>query len=89
MGKAEQEILERLRRIEGQIAGVRRMQEDGRYCIDVLDQISAVRAALSAVALLILEGHVETCVHDAVEAGEGAEKGAELTAAVRRLLKSA
>ena len=40
-----QDIVKRLRRIEGQVAGIRKMQEDGRYCIDVLDQISAARAA--------------------------------------------
>lgn len=88
MSPAEREILDRLRRIEGQIGGVLKMQHEGRYCIDVLDQISAARAALAPVALLILERHVETCVHDALEAGQGAEKGAELTAAVRRFVKS-
>jgi DNA-binding FrmR family transcriptional regulator len=46
-------ILNRLRRIEGQVTGIRKMQE-GRYCIDVLDQISAARAGLEATALLIL-----------------------------------
>ncbi|MGH2690237.1 MAG: metal-sensitive transcriptional regulator [Actinomycetota bacterium] len=89
MATEQQEIIERLRRVEGQIAGVRRMQEEGRYCIDVLDQISAVRAALGAVALKILEGHVDTCVRDAVTQGQGQRTSGELTAAVRRLLKSA
>ena len=52
--QAHPEIVTRLRRIEGQVAGVRRMYEDGRYCIDVLDQLAAVRAGLEATALLVL-----------------------------------
>jgi DNA-binding FrmR family transcriptional regulator len=55
MGTNHDGILRRLRRIEGQVTGIRKMQEDGRYCIDVLDQISAARAGLEATALLILE----------------------------------
>jgi DNA-binding FrmR family transcriptional regulator len=49
----------RLRRVEGQVSGIRRMREEGRYCIEVLDQVTAARAGLEAVALLILEEHVD------------------------------
>ena len=84
----EKEVLDRLRRIEGQVAGIRRMYEDGRYCIDVLDQISAARAGLEAAALVILEDHVNGCVRDAIEGGEGQAKAQELVAAVRRYVRS-
>jgi len=83
-----QNIVERLRRIEGQVTGIRKMHEDGRYCIDVLDQISAARAGLEATALLILEDHVNGCVREAVDEGKGEEKAAELLEAVGRFARS-
>jgi CsoR family transcriptional regulator, copper-sensing transcriptional repressor len=78
----------RLRRIEGQIRGVQRMVDEDRYCIDVLTQVSAVKAALDGVALVLLRDHVEHCVTDAVRAGggEGEEKVQELTDAIGRFL---
>ena len=84
-----QNIVERLRRIEGQVTGIRKMHEDGRYCIDVLDQISAARAGLEAAALLILEDHVNGCVTEAIHGGKGEEKTEELLEAVRRYVRSA
>ncbi len=82
------EIVHRLRRIEGQVAGIRRMHEEGRYCIDVLDQLSAARAGLESAALLILEDHVNGCVKEAMKGGEGESKAAELLSAVRRFVRS-
>ena len=79
---------ERLRRIEGQIGGIRRMYEEGRYCMDVLDQLSAARAGLEAAALLILEDHVKGCVRDALDGGEADAKASELLEAVRRYVRS-
>ena len=81
-------ILRRLRRIEGQVTGIRKMHEDGRYCIDVLDQISAARAGLEATALLILERHVDGCVREAIVEGKGEEKAAELLEALGRFARS-
>lgn len=63
------------------------MYEDGRYCIDVLDQLSAVAAATDAVALLVLEDHIRACVREAIEAGDADEKVDELVAAVRRYVR--
>jgi len=83
-----EDILKRLHRIEGQVSGIRKMQEGGRYCIDVLDQISAARAGLEATALLILEDHVNGCVREAIEQGKGEEKAAELLKAVGRFARS-
>ena len=82
------DVARRLRRVEGQIAGIRRMCEDERYCIDVLDQIAAARAALDAVGLKVLEQHVGGCVREALEKGEGTEKTDELVAAIRRFVRS-
>ena len=84
----EAEILARLRKANGQLAGVTTMYQDGRYCIDVLDQLSAVAAATDAVALLILTDHIHTCVADALEAGRPDEKVDELVTAVRRYVRS-
>jgi len=76
----------RLRRIEGQVRGIQRMVDDDRYCIDVLTQVSSIKAAIDRVALLLLEDHVDHCVADALRAGEGQAKIAELTAAISRYL---
>ena len=86
----KQALLKRLARVEGQVRGIARMVEDDRYCIDVLTQIGAVRAALDKVALGLLDGHVRHCVADAVvEGGPNAdERLTEATAAIARLLKS-
>ncbi len=81
-------VADRLHRIEGQVAGIRRMYEEGRYCIDVLDQLSAARAGLEAAALLVLEDHVHGCVREAIGGGEGEAKAAELLEAVRRYVRS-
>ena len=77
----------RLRRIEGQIRGIEGMVEDDRYCIDVLTQISAVRAALDKVALGLLDDHAPHCVVGAETAAEREEKTAELMDAVGRLMR--
>ncbi|HXD54784.1 MAG TPA: metal-sensitive transcriptional regulator [Solirubrobacteraceae bacterium] len=75
----------RLRRIGGQVRGIEQMVEDDRYCIDVLTQIAAVRAALDKVALGLLDGHARTCVVGA-ESDVQEERTAELMAAVGRLM---
>ena len=83
----KEELRRRLRRIAGQVRGLEKMIDDDRYCIDVLTQISAVRAALEGVALLLLRDHTEHCVADAIRAGEGTAKVRELSDAVERLVK--
>ena len=77
----------RLLRLEGQVRGIQRMVDEDRYCIDILTQVNAVKAAIDKVALTLLEDHVQHCVADAVKAGEGEEKLHELTTAVGRFLK--
>lgn len=82
--------LKRLRRIEGQIRGVERMVDTDVYCIDVLTQISAATKALQAVAVGLLEDHLEHCVVDAARSSpeEGRAKVAEASAAIARLVRS-
>ena len=77
----------RLRRIEGQVRGIERMVDEDRYCIDVLTQISAARAALDKVALGLLDDHAHHCVIGAATAQERDEKTAELMDAVGRLMR--
>ena len=79
-------LLNRLRRIEGQVRGVHGMVEEDRYCIDVLTQISAVQAALDKVALGLLDDHARHCVMGA-EADDQVNKTDELMAAVARLMR--
>lgn len=81
-------VLTRLRRIEGQVRGIENMVEEDRYCIDVLTQVNAVRAALEAVALQLLADHTEHCVTEAIRSGGGAAKVRELNEAVQRLVRS-
>jgi len=82
----KQDVRARLSRIEGQVRGIERMVDEDRYCIDILTQVNAVRAAIAKVALILLEDHVEHCVADAVKAGEREEKLHELTDAIGRFL---
>ena len=80
------QLLARLRRIDGQVGGIQRMVAEDRYCIDVLTQISAVRAALDKVALGLLDDHAHHCVMGA-GTGDREAKTDELMAAVGRLMR--
>jgi CsoR family transcriptional regulator, copper-sensing transcriptional repressor len=84
---SKDELLARLRRIEGQIRGIEGMVDEDRYCIDVLTQISAAQAALDKVALGLLDDHAHHCVMGAESATERDEKTGELMAAVGRLMR--
>jgi DNA-binding FrmR family transcriptional regulator len=82
------QLLTRLRRIEGQVRGIEGMVEDERYCIDVLTQISAVQAALDKIALGLLDGHARHCLAGDGLGPKGADAQAdELMGAVGRMLK--
>jgi DNA-binding FrmR family transcriptional regulator len=66
--------LNRLKRIEGQVRGVAQMVADERYCIDILNQIQAVKAALAKAESEILKSHAACCVADAIGSGDAAEQ---------------
>jgi DNA-binding FrmR family transcriptional regulator len=84
---SKQPLLNRVRRINGQVNGIEGMIEEERYCIDVLTQISAVQAALDEVALELLNDHTRSCVMEA-ESGERSEHVDELMGAVTRLVRA-
>ena len=81
------QLLTRLKRIEGQVRGVEGMVEEERYCIDVLTQIAAVQAALDKVALGLLDDHARHCVIGGKAGGEPKEMTDEMMAAVARLMR--
>jgi CsoR family transcriptional regulator, copper-sensing transcriptional repressor len=88
--RARQAATVRLKRIEGQVRGLLRMIEEDRYCIDILTQITAVRAALHKVEDLILRDHVSHCVADAFasgDAGDRRQKVEELFEAIGRMAR--
>ena len=86
----KQQLLARLRRIEGQVRGLGRMIEDGTYCIDVLTQVAAVSKALQGVGVKLLDEHLQHCVVRAAEEGgdEAEAKLQEASQAIARLVRS-
>jgi DNA-binding FrmR family transcriptional regulator len=72
------QVGKRIRRIAGQVAGIERMIEEDRYCVDVLLQVAAARAALDGVGKLILRSHVETCVSEALVSGRSRERAEKI-----------
>jgi len=82
--------LNRMKRIEGQARGISKMVDDEKYCIDILTQISALKSALEAVAVGLLDDHLKHCVLDAAQAGgaEAEEKIKEASDAIARLVRS-
>ncbi|MBY6274231.1 MAG: transcriptional regulator [Caldibacillus debilis] len=86
-GEEIENIVKRLKRIEGQVRGVQKMVEDNRYCIDILVQISAIQAALNKVGLNLLERHANHCVAKAIREGNGEESIRELMDVVKHFAK--
>jgi DNA-binding FrmR family transcriptional regulator len=84
-GGDTEKIIKRLRRIEGQVRGIAGMVQDERYCIDVLQQISAAQAALDKVALALVDDHARHCVMGADPANQDAKRE-ELMTAISRLV---
>ena len=78
--------MRRLSRIEGQVRGIARMIERDEYCVDILQQTSALRAAVDALAIMVLEDHVQGCVRTAAARGEADEYVTEVLEVVRRTL---
>jgi DNA-binding FrmR family transcriptional regulator len=78
-------LLNRLNRIEGQVRGVARMVEDGRYCIDILTQLQAVRAALGKVETELLREHLGHCIEGAIVSGDKDEQRRKATELIQLL----
>src|SRR5215217_3389566 len=84
----KEKLQNRLRRIEGQVRGLQRMVEEEAYCVEILTQIRSIVSASEKVATILLKDHVEHCVRESIESGEGVdEKVEELTTAVERFLR--
>lgn len=82
-GNVKEAVLKRLRRINGQVQGLQRMVEERRYCMDILNQVSAVEAALHRAAAIILKNHLETCVTDTFECEKQCDKREKINELIR------
>jgi DNA-binding FrmR family transcriptional regulator len=80
----KKEALTRLKRIEGQVRGIGRMVEEAQYCIDIINQITAVQKALDGVAKIVMKRHVESCVTESIRKNGGEKMIDELIQAVFR-----
>ena len=81
------DLLNRLRRIEGQARGVQRLVEDEAYCLDILQQVEAMTAAADQVAMLVLEDHIDGCLTHAIDSGHGEPYVREVMTVVRRAMR--
>ena len=86
-GNIQKEVLKRLRKIEGQVAGLERMVAEPRYCIDIINQITAVRRALDHVSLIIMKQHIETCVSAAIKKSQSSQKVNELIKTIDQFVR--
>lgn len=85
--ETQEASIARLRRIEGQVKGLIRMVEGGEYCIDLINQVNAIRRALEQVALLIMKRHVESCVAESIRSRKGGDKVEELISTIDRFIR--
>jgi DNA-binding FrmR family transcriptional regulator len=85
--KDKASLLARMKKIEGQARGIGQMIDDDRYCIDIIQQLTALSAAADEVSLLILQGHIEGCVTDAVRRQRGEGHMNELMKTIRKAMK--
>lgn len=85
--KAERRIQNRLARLEGQVRGIRKMLAAHESCDDILVQVAALKQAVNAVAVELLQEHMQSCVLDRVQAGEGEEALASLRSALSKVLR--
>ena len=81
------DLLPRLRRIEGQVRGISRMVEERRYCIDIIQQLTAARKAMDQVSMQIMKGHINTCVSESIRRQDGAKRIDELMQTINRFVK--
>lgn len=80
-------LLARMKKIEGQAKGIQRMIDEDRYCIDIVQQLTALSSAVDEVSLLILQSHIEGCVTNAINEQHGEEHIKELMETIRKTMK--
>ncbi len=85
--KDKASLLARMKKIEGQAKGIQQMIDSDRYCIDIVQQLTALSSAAEEVSMLILESHIEGCVTDAVRGEHGDGHIKELMSAIRKAIK--
>ncbi len=85
--KEKTALISRMRRIEGQAKGIQRMLEEDRYCIDIVQQLSALCAAADETALRVLQSHIEGCVAGAIRDQHGEEHIKELMGTIRKAIR--
>jgi CsoR family transcriptional regulator, copper-sensing transcriptional repressor len=83
----KQLVLNRLKRIEGQVRGIQKMVEDDRYCVDILVQMSAINAAIKKVGFQLMEKHTHHCVANAIKEGNGDASIDELMKVIQQFSK--
>jgi DNA-binding FrmR family transcriptional regulator len=88
MNEHDPKLISRLNRIEGQVRGISKMVADGRYCIDILTQLQAVRAALAKVETAILQEHLGKCIEGAITSGDAADQRAKVHELIQLLERS-
>ena len=87
--KTKEDMLNRLRRIEGQVKGIHKMIEEDKYCVDILTQVAAVRAAINKVGSLVLEKHAMTCIKNAVSSDDKEKALTELIKTMQSFVRFA
>ncbi len=88
MNDHDPKLITRLNRIEGQVRGISKMVAEGRYCIDILTQLQAVRAALSKVETTILQDHLGQCIEGAISGGDPVDQRAKVNELIQLLERS-
>ena len=83
---AQKSVLDRVKRIEGQLRGIHKMIENETYCDDIINQIEAVRSALASVEIVLLESHIRNCVVDQIKEGDS-EVVDEVLKTVKKMMK--
>jgi DNA-binding FrmR family transcriptional regulator len=83
----KQQLLNRLKRVEGQVRGIHQMVENDRYCVDILHQISAIQSAMNKVSLALLEDHTHHCVVKAIKGQDGESAIKELMDVMKTMTK--
>lgn len=81
-------LLARMNRVEGQARGIRKMIEEGRYCPEITQQLTALSSAAREVSLMLMQDHIDGCVTDAIQHGDGEEMVGELMSVVRRVVRT-
>ena len=85
--ETKKDVLPRLKKIEGQIKGIHRMVEKERYCIDIINQVTAAQRALDQVSLKVMQRHIESCVTDAVKSDGGGPVVGELMETIYKFIR--